>query len=152
MANYLNESRMWTDLNEMLKSTYNPKDFTTTELAKVCTKPASEIIKLIGTDTGVVTLHFPNSGSHPELYLMCNYRKSARDIIGLLVDPDTFVNYQAFKDSKFGCESFPNLRIEEADKGGVCTMRSLNIINPGMWEYLTNGFSMNPYFNKTLRD
>ena len=82
---------------------------------------------------------------------MCNYRKPARDIVGLLIDPDTFVNYRAFDDSKFGCKYFPKLKIEDADTGGVCTMRSLNITNPGMWEYLTNGFTFNPYFNKTLK-
>lgn len=149
--NYLNESKLWNDLNEMLKSTYNPMDFTPEELGKVCNKPASEISKLIGTDTGVVVLHFPKKGNRQELYLMCNYRKPARDIVGLLVDPDSFVNYKAYDDSKFGSKYFPDLKIEDADKGGVCTMRSLNTANPGMWEYLTNGFSMNPYFCKTLK-
>ncbi len=140
-------------LNEMLKATYKPKDFTPEEMQRACNKPASQIIPLVGADTGVVILHFPKKGRRQELYLLCNYRKPARDIVGLLVDPNTFINYPAFRDHKyFECKSFPDIKLEDADKGGVFAMRVLNYLNPGMWEYFTNGFTMNSYFAKTIRD
>lgn len=151
-SNKINESVAGNNLNEMLKATYKPTDFTPEELNKACNKPASDIIPLVGTDTGVVILHFPKKGKRPELYLLCNFRKPARDITGLLVDPETFVNYRAYKYGKWYGKYFPDLKLEDADRGGVFAMRVLNYLNPGMWEFLYNDFSMNSYFNKTIRN